>query len=106
MESKLIALAAAGEEAKWFKNLLLEIPIWSERVPAIPFNCDCEATVKRVNNNAYNVKSRHIRLRHNYLKQLLRVGVIAINYVRSMDNLAEPFTKGLAREQIFTTSRE
>ncbi|GJW35792.1 zinc finger, CCHC-type containing protein [Tanacetum coccineum] len=29
MESEFVALAAAGKEAEWLKNLLLEIPLWS-----------------------------------------------------------------------------
>ncbi|GJS83179.1 retrovirus-related pol polyprotein from transposon TNT 1-94 [Tanacetum coccineum] len=40
---------------------------------------------------------RHIRLRHNSIRQLLSTGLISINYVTSKDNITDPLTKGLSR---------
>ena len=48
----------------------------------------------------YNGKSRHIRPRHNTIRQLISTGVIFIDYVRSNDNIADPLTKGLNRELV------
>ena len=48
----------------------------------------------------YNGKSRHIRRRHNTIKQLISTGVIAIDYGRSKDNIADPLTKGLKQELV------
>lgn len=53
----------------------------------------------------YNGKSRHIRRRHNTIKQLISNGIISINYVKSKENLADPLTKGLARDQVYHLSR-
>lgn len=53
----------------------------------------------------YNGISRHIRRRHNIVRQLLSNGIINIDYVKSKDNLADPFTKGLSREQVYKSSR-
>ncbi|GJY28101.1 hypothetical protein Tco_0403868 [Tanacetum coccineum] len=52
----------------------------------------------RAKSTMYNGKSRHIRRRHNSIRQLLSTGVISIDYVASKDNIADPFTKGLSRE--------
>ncbi|XP_022883730.1 uncharacterized protein LOC111400555 [Olea europaea var. sylvestris] len=41
----------------------------------------------------------HIRKRQNTMHQLLKDGVIAIDYVKSSDNIANPLTKRLARVQ-------
>nr|GEX06130.1 hypothetical protein [Tanacetum cinerariifolium] len=35
MKSEFVALAAAGKEAEWLRNLILEIPLWSK--PIAPF---------------------------------------------------------------------
>ncbi|GJY98353.1 zinc finger, CCHC-type containing protein [Tanacetum coccineum] len=35
MKSEFVALAAAGKEAEWLKNLLLEIPLWSKPIAPI-----------------------------------------------------------------------
>ena len=53
----------------------------------------------------YNGKSRHIRRRHNIVRQLLSSGMISIDHVKSKDNIADPLTKGLAREQVYKLSR-
>ena len=53
----------------------------------------------------YNGKSRHIRRRHNTIKQQLLIGVISIDYVKSKDNIADPLTKGLNRELVEKSSK-
>ena len=53
----------------------------------------------------YNDKSRHIRCRHNTIRQLLSTGVIFLDYVRSKDNIADPLTKGLNKELAEKSSR-
>jgi hypothetical protein len=46
----------------------------------------------------------HIGLRHSYVRQSLIDGVITIDFVRSVQNLADPLTKGLARDLVWKTS--
>ena len=53
----------------------------------------------------YNGKSRHIRRRHNTIRQLLSTGIISIDYVMSKDNIADPLTKGLNRELVEKLTR-
>ena len=74
-------------------------------MPPIYLHCDSEATLSRVYNKTYNGKSRHIALRHNYVRQLLQDGVVNIDFVRSNKNLADPLTKGLTRDEVWKTTR-
>jgi len=104
MESEFIALAAAGKEAEWLRNLLFDIMLWPQPMPSISLYCDSEATLSRAYNKVYNGKSRHISLRHEYVKQLIANGVINIVYVRTNKNLADPLTKGLSRDLVKDTS--
>ena len=105
MESEFIALDKAGEEAEWLRQFLEDIPFWPKPVTAICIHCDNQAALSRAKNLVYNGKSRHIRRRHNTVRQLLSNGTISIDYVRTNDNLADPFTKGLSREKIDCASR-
>ena len=104
MESEFIALAAAGKEAEWIRNLLLEIELWPQPMPSISLYCDSETTLSRAYNKVYNGKSRHISLRHEYVYQLITDGVINIVYVKSSNNLADPLTKALSRALVVSTS--
>ena len=105
MESEFIALDKAGEEAEWLRNFLKDIPNWPKPVPAVCIHCDSQAVIGRARNVMYNGKSRHIRRRHDTVRQLLSSGIITIDYVKSKDNIADPLTKGLTREMIAKTSR-
>ncbi|GJW94282.1 hypothetical protein Tco_0173954 [Tanacetum coccineum] len=49
--------AAAGKEAEWLKNLLLEIPLWSKPIAPIFIRCDTAATLAKAYSQMYNGKS-------------------------------------------------
>ncbi|KAJ9557286.1 hypothetical protein OSB04_011900 [Centaurea solstitialis] len=72
----------------------------------IPMYCDSEAIPSKVYNSIYNGKSRHIGLRHNYVRQLIENGTISIVFVKSCGNLADPLTKPLTRGLIGSTTRD
>ena len=97
MESEFIALDKAVEEAEWLRNFLKDILVWPKHVTDICIHCDSIAAQARAKSNIYNGKSRHIRRRHNTIKQLLSSGVISIQYIKSKENLANHLTKGLPR---------
>ncbi|KAD2804053.1 hypothetical protein E3N88_37430 [Mikania micrantha] len=105
MESEFIALDKAGEEAEWLRQFVEDVPGWSKPMSAICIHCDCQSAIGRAQSAMYNGKSRHIRRRHNTIRQLLSMGVISIDYVRSKDNIADPFTKGLSRELVHKSSK-
>jgi hypothetical protein len=46
-----------------------------------------------------------MRRRHNTIRQLISTGVIAIDFVRSKDNISDPLTKGLNRDLVDKASR-
>ena len=105
MESEFVALAETGKEAEWIKDFLLEIPLTSKNVSSISIHCDSQATLARAYSEIYNGKSRHISLRHDYLRKLIKDGIISLTYIKSSENLADPFTKPLARDLVRSTSR-
>ncbi len=105
MAAEFIALAAASKEAEWLRNLLYDVPLWPKPISPISIRCDSEATLAKAYSQVYNGKSRHIGLRHSYVRQLISDGVITINYVRSSENLADPLTKSLARDVVKRTSK-
>ncbi|GJV45426.1 zinc finger, CCHC-type containing protein [Tanacetum coccineum] len=100
MESEFVALAAAGKEAEWLRNLIHEIPIWPKPIAPISIRCDSAATLAKAYSQIYNGKSRHLGVRHSMIRELIRNGVISIEFVRSQHNLADHLTKGLARDLV------
>ncbi|GJZ36684.1 DNA polymerase zeta catalytic subunit-like protein [Tanacetum coccineum] len=70
MEAEFVALDKAAEEAEWLRSFLEGIPLWPKPVTAVCIHCDSMAALTRAKNHIYNGKSRHIRRRHNTIKDL------------------------------------
>lgn len=104
MKPEFIALATTRKEAEWLRNLLLDIKLWPQPMPTVSLHYDSQATMSRAFRKIYNEKSKHISLRHKYVRQLISDEVIAIVYIRSCNKLADPFTKELLRDLIRNTS--
>ncbi|GJY69340.1 zinc finger, CCHC-type containing protein [Tanacetum coccineum] len=104
IESEFVALASAGKEAEWLKNLLLEIPLWVKPIAPISIRCDSAATLAKAYSQMYNGKSRHLGVRHSMIRELITNGVISIEFVRSQQNLADHLTKGLARDLVIKSA--
>ncbi|GJR07494.1 zinc finger, CCHC-type containing protein [Tanacetum coccineum] len=68
MKSEFVALATAGKEAKWLKNLLLEISLWSKPIAPISIRYDSAATLAKAYSQMYNGKSRHLGVRHSMIR--------------------------------------
>ena len=72
---------------------------------AICIQCDSQSAIGRAQNHMYNSKSRHIRRRHNTVRQLLSNGIISIDYIKSNENIADPLIKGLTKELVYSSSK-
>nr|GEW78770.1 zinc finger, CCHC-type [Tanacetum cinerariifolium] len=100
IEYESVALAVTGKEAKWLRNLILKIPLWSKPVAPISTLYDGASTLSRAYSLMYIDKSRHLGFRHNMIRELIMNGVVSIEFVRSQQNLADHLTKGLAKDLV------
>ncbi|GJX44708.1 zinc finger, CCHC-type containing protein [Tanacetum coccineum] len=104
MESEFVALAAAGKEAEWLKNLLLEILVWVKPIAPISIRCDSASILAKAYSQMYNGKSIHLGVRHSMIHELITNGVVSIEFVRSQQNLADHLTKGLASDLVIKSA--
>jgi hypothetical protein len=76
-------------------------------VPAIFMNYDNQNVITKVNSSRDNMKStRHVKRRLKSIRKLRNSGVIALDYVHTLKNLTDQFTKGLLCNMIEGASRE
>ncbi|GKB73905.1 hypothetical protein Tco_0935317 [Tanacetum coccineum] len=83
MESEFVALAAAGNEAQWLRNLIYEIPLWPKPISTISIRCDSAATLAKSYSQVYNGKSRHLGVRHIMIRKLIMNGVISVEFLKT-----------------------
>nr|GEV37933.1 hypothetical protein [Tanacetum cinerariifolium] len=62
---------AAGKEAEWLKNLLLEIPLWVKPMAPISINCDSATTLAKAISQMYNEKSKHLCRAEAHILQII-----------------------------------
>ncbi|GKD34153.1 zinc finger, CCHC-type containing protein [Tanacetum coccineum] len=104
IESEFVALAGAGKEAEWSKNLLHEIPLWSKPIAPISIRCDSVVTLAKACSQMYNGKSRHLGIRNSMIRKFITNEVVSIEFVRSQQSLANHLTKGLARDLVIKSA--
>ncbi|GKB31135.1 hypothetical protein Tco_0870536, partial [Tanacetum coccineum] len=71
MKSEFVALVAAGKEAKWLRNQILQISLWSKPIAHVSVRCDSAATLAMAYSQMYNGKSRHLGVKHNMIRELI-----------------------------------
>nr|GEV89435.1 zinc finger, CCHC-type [Tanacetum cinerariifolium] len=84
MEFEFVSLATASKEAKWLRNLIIEIPLWSKPIAPILIRCDSAATLANAYNQMYNRKPRHLGVRHRMIRELIMNGVLSIEFLSLM----------------------
>ena len=105
MEAKIIVLDIATSETESLKILLCNLSLLNKPIPPIPMHCDSQVAISKVTSKNFNEKRRHLRVRHKSIRNLISHGVISLDFVRSKNNIADPLTKGLTRQQVFESSR-
>ena len=83
------------------------LTVVEKSIPAILMNYDNQTVIIKVNSSEDNMKSsRHVKRRLKSVRKMRNSGVIALDYIQTSKNLADPFTKGLSRNVIENASKE
>jgi len=101
MKSEFIVMAAAGKKTEWLINMMFNIKLWTKPMSSIFLYCDNEATMSWAYSNIYNGKSRHINIKHRYIREFITNRVIIIVYVKSVNNLVNSLIKWLSRDIVW-----
>ena len=85
----------------------MDLPLLEKPVPPILMYCDNQSMLAQVMNTKDNSKSsKHIKRRLKTIRKMRNSGVIGVSYVKTKNNLADPFTKGLSRNVISVMSKD
>ena len=87
-----IAMDACCAQILYMKQTLLDYGVVLEKVPLL---CDNESTVKLANNPVQHSCTKHIDIRHHFLRDHVAKNDISLEGVRTDDQLEDIFTKPL-----------
>ncbi|KAJ3479322.1 hypothetical protein NLI96_g9143 [Meripilus lineatus] len=96
MEAEYLALAHASKEALWLRSLLehLHFEISGET----PIFCDNQSTIAFAHDHQFHARSKHIDIRHHFIRDHINQKTITVPHVATQDNVADVLTKALPRD--------
>ncbi|CAI7806186.1 unnamed protein product [Closterium sp. NIES-53] len=93
-EAKLYAGTMAAQEARWLTFLPQELG-FPQSAPTLW--CDNQSTIHISQDLVYHTRTKHIELRHFFIRDLVQQEQLKVEYVASDCNLADLFTKPLGK---------
>ncbi|GJX28275.1 hypothetical protein Tco_0236354 [Tanacetum coccineum] len=94
-EAKYVSAEKACQQALWMKQALIEYDL---RLDDVPIICDNKGVIDLSKNPMQHSRTKHIEIRHHFLRDNVQKGHISIEKVPSVDNIAGILTKPLKRE--------
>ncbi|KAH9780462.1 hypothetical protein KPL71_008083 [Citrus sinensis] len=95
-EAEYIAAGSCCAQALWMKQTLRDYGINLEQ---IPIKCDNTSAINLSKNPIQHSRTKHIEIRHHFLRDHVQKGDIALEFISTEKQLADIFTKPLCEEQ-------
>ncbi|GJU45253.1 hypothetical protein Tco_1202519 [Tanacetum coccineum] len=94
-EAEYVSAGKACQQALWMKQALIDYDV---RLDDVPIMCDNKGAIDLSKNLVQHSRTKHIEIRHHFLRDNVQKGHISIEKVPSIDNIADILTKPLKRE--------
>nr|GEV50905.1 retrovirus-related Pol polyprotein from transposon TNT 1-94 [Tanacetum cinerariifolium] len=94
-EAKYVSLGKACQQVLWMKQALVDYGI---SLDDITIMCDKKRAIDLSKNPIQHSRTKHIEIRHHFIRDNVQKGNISIEKVSSEDNIADILTKSLKRE--------
>ncbi|GJW60675.1 retrovirus-related pol polyprotein from transposon TNT 1-94 [Tanacetum coccineum] len=102
-EAEYIAMSGCCAQILWMRSQLSD---YGFAYNHIPLYCDNKSAIALCCNNVQHSRSKHIDIRHHFIREQVEKGVVELYFMRTEYQLADIFTKALPKERFeFILSR-
>ncbi|GKA00238.1 retrovirus-related pol polyprotein from transposon TNT 1-94 [Tanacetum coccineum] len=91
-EAEYVSAGKACQQALWMKQALIDYDI---RLDDVPIMCDNKGAIDLSKNPVQHSRTKHIEIRHHFLRDNVQKGHFSIEKVPSVDNIANILTNPL-----------
>lgn len=102
-EAEYIAAGSSYAQILWLKQQLRDFRI---DLRCIPLRCDNTSAINITKNPVMHSRTKHIDIRHHFLRDHVLKGDVEVTFVDTHNQLADIFTKSLAKEPFYKIRRE
>ncbi|GKA69885.1 retrovirus-related pol polyprotein from transposon TNT 1-94 [Tanacetum coccineum] len=96
IEAEYIAMSGCCAQILWMRSQLTDYGFVFNK---IPLYCDNRSAIALCCNNVQHSRSKHIDIRHHFIREQVEKGVVKLYFVTTDYQLADIFTKALPRER-------
>nr|GEX22782.1 reverse transcriptase domain-containing protein [Tanacetum cinerariifolium] len=91
-EAEYVNAKKACQQALWMKQAFIDYDV---RLDDVPIMCDNKGAIDLSQNPVQHYRTKHIKIRHHFLRDNVQKGHISIEKVSSVNNVADILTKPL-----------
>lgn len=95
-EAEYMALSEVSKEAVYLRRFLKELGI---NAGTIKVSCDNIGAQKLATNPVFHSRTKHIDIRHHFVREKIKNGEIHLEYVPTEEMTADVLTKGLTKQK-------
>jgi hypothetical protein len=96
-EAEYLALSMCTQEVIWVRAMMKDLGY--EQPLATQVWEDNQGAIALANNTGYNARTKHVDIRHHFIREKVAGGDIKINYMETQQQLADILTKALATKR-------
>ena len=101
-EAEYVAIASCCAQVLWMKQQLVD---FNQDQDKISIKCDNTSAINLTKNPVHHSRTKHIDVRHHFLRNHVEDGDISVEFVSTNLQLADIFTKPLDSERFYTLRR-
>ncbi len=102
-EAEYIALSSSVQEAVWLQQLSEELRL---KKKPIQIYCDNQSTIKLSTSDGYKPRTKHIDIRHHYIREAIGDQKIMVEFIESKRMVADSLTKAVSKEKTLFCLKE
>nr|GEZ57471.1 retrovirus-related Pol polyprotein from transposon TNT 1-94 [Tanacetum cinerariifolium] len=96
IEAEYITMSGCCAQILWMRSQLTDYGVDFNK---IPLYCDNRSAIALCYNNVQHSRSKHIDIRHHFIREHVEKGVVELYFVTTDYQLADIFTKALPRQR-------
>lgn len=100
-----IVMSLASKDILWIKRFTRCIPFVDMHKGPITLHYDDQAAVHNARNKRMSSYSKHIGMRYNHVRSVVKKGKVSLEYLPTNQMLADPLTKPMSGEKIKNDGR-
>jgi hypothetical protein len=103
VEAEYTAFTRASQQAIWIGKSLSEVGLDQQLLTNI--FTDNQGAIANTQNYKNHQRTKHVRIKYHFVKEIVEAGEISFTYIPSAENLADILTKPVAREAVMRCCR-